>query len=266
MYVGEFAAAVGIDTATNYNLLVDRLAPVERQVGSLAVGVLMSEKTGLLGIPNRHGSVYPPFNEVEAMAAAQANHPNPLELIVHYNTDHTDVVAGQLVRALAPIAPNVNGVQINGLGFNDVPQLERLKEAYGHLAIMMQINSDLLSQYSAAELVEMVNRSKCIDGVWLDPSGGLDVQLSPADLLPYIQALTDDTDASIGMGGGLNPQTLRRLLEPVLSEHPGISWDGQSGVQTEVDGQKHFDVDKAYDFLAISADLRREYPPHEFQQ
>jgi hypothetical protein len=265
MYVGEFAAAVGVDTAANYKLLADRLSPVERRVGSLAVGILMSEKTGLLGTPNRHGSVYPLFNEVEAMAAEQARHPKPLELIVHYNTDNNHAVAGQLVRALAPIAPNVNGVQINGLGFNDTPQLEKLKERYPHLAIIMQINSSLLAQHTADELVEAVEGSEFIDGVWLDPSGGYGVKLAPKDLLPYIKALTD-TDASIGMGGGLNGQTLRRLLVPILTEYPEISWDAQSGVQTIVDGTKQFDLDKAHDFLATSADLRREYPTTEFQQ
>jgi phosphoribosylanthranilate isomerase len=264
LYVGEFAAAVGIDTAANYNLLADRLATVEREAGSLAVGILMSEKTGLQGVENRHGALYPLFDQVEAIASAQSNRPHPLELIVHYNTDNSDQVGGQLVRALAPIAHNVNGVQVNGLDFDQAAKLEAVRAAYPHLAIIMQINSRLLAQYDPLALVEAVNATRAIDYVWLDDSGGLGNVLKPKKVLPYIKPLYTDTDVGIGMGGGLTPRNLQRLLQPILMRYPAISWDAQSGVQKVVRDQRHFDADRAADFLTISAELHRAYPVPEF--
>jgi hypothetical protein len=266
MDAGEFAAAVGIDTAANYNRLADSVADVEREAGALAVGILMSEKTGLLGVENRHGtSMYPLFDEVEAIAAAHASHRRPLELIVHYNTDNPDHVGGQLVRALAPIAPNVNGVQVNGLDFHQAARLAKVKEAYPHLAVIMQINSQLLTEHSPASLVGSVNATEAIDYVWLDDSGGRKKLLQPQLLLPYVAALYEDTDVGIGVGGGLTPRNLRRQLKPLLVRYPAISWDGQSGVQTMVNQRKQFEVDMAAMFLTVSAELQLAYPPSESQ-
>src|SRR5262249_27864450 len=118
-----FTAAVGIDTAANLNYVRGQIAQVDRGLGHLAVGLLMSEKTGLLGIPNRHGSLYPTFAETDAIAgsAFRANHESPtqrLDIIIHYNTDHTDQINGQLIRALVPMQDCISGVQINGLNFD----------------------------------------------------------------------------------------------------------------------------------------------------
>lgn len=254
----QFTAAVGIHSAEDYSDLRYMLRGVPRDLGRLCVGLLMSEKTGLLGVPNRHGQVYPDFATTERIVTASELGEWPeLGIVLHYNTDNPDQIAGQLERALAPIAQGIDGVQVNGLNFEQARSLQRLKDVYPNIPIIMQIHSGLLRQYNPAELAASVADCPPLDYVWLDASGGEGKTLQPNDLLPYIAELAAKTNVGIGLAGGLDANNVTNVLPPLLAIEASLSWDAQSGVQhRDESGLRVFDIEAARRFLEASTSIR----------
>ncbi|HUC96207.1 MAG TPA: hypothetical protein VMR16_00895 [Candidatus Saccharimonadales bacterium] len=284
-----FQAVVGIDSAQHYRDLskeVAKQAVDERfglrtydQLGRRAVGLLMTEKTGLLCIPNRHGAIYPMSAETEAIAGNRARtsifQAEPMPLIVHYNTDHPEVVGEQLNRAILPIHSSVDGIQVNGLDFGEqMDSLSSFRVGNPNLMsipLIVQINKNLLDEYTPSQLAakikqqfygDRVNYSNCngvISYVWLDPSGGLGNQFDPEKMIDYISAIRQETpQIGIGVAGGLDYSNLSSRMLPILEKHPDISWDTQSGVQNEVNGRRQFSTIKAAKFLIASENLRQQ--------
>lgn len=255
----SFSAVVGVENAGQYRELT--AVEVDRSAGRLAVGVLMSEKTGLLGVSNRHGTVYPTFEDTEGifMEHDEAG-VDQLPVVVHYNTDNPKAIGGQLIRALYPYDPEA--VQINGLRPQHLRSLATFKEARPGIDVVLQIDSELLSSMRPNELASLfAQHSEVIDFLWLDGSGGEGKPLERAELLPIIEAVTNINESvGVGVAGGLSPGNLEELLTPILEEFPDISWDAQSGVQV-VDGygKKHFDTAAACRFFAASLALREQF-------
>jgi phosphoribosylanthranilate isomerase len=253
-----FVAAVGIDTSTTYRELQSRLWTEPRDLGVLAVGLLMSEKTGLQGVRNRHESLYPLPPEAKRIAQARETQIGPsLEIVVHYNTDHPDEIADQLLQALSPIQNAIAGVQVNGLNFEQAKTLQKFKAQHPDISTIMQIHRGLLARYKPAELAALVAGCPDVDYVWLDASGREGIELDLAELMPYIAELAEKTPVGIGIAGGLNADNVYDLLAPAVNEYPWLSWDGQKGIQT----YGRFDINKAEQFLAVSTGLRETFPP-----
>lgn len=256
-----FSAVVGIENAGQYCELT--AAGIDSGVGRLAVGVLMSEKTGLLGVPNRHGAVYPTFEDTEGIFMEHDEvGVDQLPVVVHYNTDHPEVISDQLIRALYPYDPEA--VQINGLRPQHLRSLAMFKEARPGIDVVLQIDDELLSTMTPNAIADLaVQYSGVIDCLWLDGSSGKGKPLQHSKLLPVIDRVSSMTESvGIGVAGGLNPDNLEELLTPILKEFPNTSWDVESGVQVIDDGgRKHFDTDAARRFFAASLALREQFLP-----
>ncbi|MEX0748831.1 MAG: hypothetical protein WD467_03015 [Candidatus Saccharimonadales bacterium] len=268
-----FTATVGVENRGQYLEIAH--ADVDRRLGEIAVGILMSEKTGLENISNRHGLTYPLFDEVDEIVAAQHEYGVPaVPLIIHYNTDRPDQAGQQLVAALHR-HETIAAVQVNGLQPEHYGNLEFLKAARPKLDVIVQIDNYMLRKYRHQPdrfyaagpelLVEEVTKHGVIDGVWLDGSGGCGKELDVDVLIPYIDAFARK-GISVGVAGGLHAGSVHDLLLPLLRRYASldntqpasISWDAQSGVMDETRSGHRFNTQKAVDFLCSSNALRRE--------
>lgn len=249
-----FTAAVGVETGQQYREVASW--DYSRKLGEVALGVLMSEKTGLLGVPNRHGSIYPNFEDTEGIFEASSSFETKrLPLIVHYNTDNPDKVGDQLVRALAP-HENVDGVQVNGLRAQHLRNLAHLKEHRPEISLIMQIDNEYLSELEPIDLKGLLRKyDGLLDYLWLDASGGQGRLLDVRRLLPYIETTLEE-GALVGVAGGLNAANVENQLLALLEQYPEVSWDAESGVQDRVGSVRRFDTAAARDFLIASLDLR----------
>ncbi len=254
-----FTAVVGVESRSQYLELAQEVADRDRSLGELAVGVLMSEKTGLLGLPNRHGEIYPDFDRLDAIAHAAESLDNlGLPIIIHYNTDNPDRVGDQLIRALAPY-PNIKLVQVNGLDLDQLRKLRKLKESKD-ISIIMQVNAQLLESHTPSELTQAITRfdEEVVSYAWLDGSGGLGKKLDWEKLEPFVKEL-QGVGIGVGIAGGLNPDNLEEMLPDILDSYTEISWDAQSGVMDTIDrGIQRFDTNKAKNFLVKSMQLRQQ--------
>lgn len=266
-----FTAAVGIDSAANYVMTMTEIEasmPGAMKTGQLAVGLLMSEKTGLLGIPNRHGEIYPTFESAERIAQTREylghlGH-SFLSVILHYNSDNPKEVSGQLHRALAPIDYGIDAIQINGLyPGRESLRLQALKQNYPKMPILLQIHKWIFDDYKRHELAEDIGasyRAGAMDGVWLDASGGEGKSMDAEKLISYIKDIRQAAPSlRIGVAGNLNADNLEEKITPILAVDSNISWDAQTGVQDEHQGKRSFSVTKSIRFLVRSAELRQQF-------
>ncbi len=250
----SFTAAVGVETGQQYREVASW--DYSRRLGEVALGVLMSEKTGLLGAPNRHGSIYPNFEDTEGIfEVSNSFEAKRLPLIVHYNTDNPDKVGDQLVRALAP-HKNVDGVQVNGLRIQHLGNLAHLKEQMPDISLIMQIDDEYLGELKPSDLKDLLRaHDGLLDYLWLDASGGNGRLLDVRRLLPYIETTLEE-GASVGIAGGLNAANVKNQLITLVEQYPDVSWDAESGVQDRAGNVRRFDTVAARDFLTASLDLR----------
>lgn len=262
-----FAAAVGIEDDMQFRELYLLTTEARERTGpaGMAVGVLMSEKTGLTGIPNSHGVVYPTFEAVDGIVAVKGEYDSKFrgtapKLVIHYNTDHPQHVSGQIKRAIDWMTWRVDGVQINNLKWEHVPLLAKLRKDMPGLTTVLQIHKGLKEDLVSHEVAnKLVSHQEYVDYVWLDDSGGEGKRMDPQNLLPLIEEIKDRTTIKVGVAGGLRPDNLEETLSPILAEHPDISWDSQSGVQEgQGKGSMRFRIEKAAEFLVRSARLRAD--------
>lgn len=252
----SFVAVVGVENGDHCREIAYSL---DWQLGRAAVGMLMSEKTGLDNTPNRHGPIYPTFERAEQITRT-ASHLD-LPVIVHYNTDRPEEVGMQLVRALDR-HEHVAAVQVNGLRPHNFDRLSRLRQERPEITTIMQIDGELLESYRCRpeKLGEILSQyGDIIDGVWLDGSGGWGKLLDARRLLPFIETINMH-GIGIGVAGGLSSRNVEDALSGLLKRyrndelfHPlSISWDAQSGVMDSTDQVRRFNTRKAVDFLCSS--------------
>lgn len=284
-----FTAAVGIEGVNDYvavSELINESTSTTQQLGMLALGILVSQKTGLLNTPNRHGAIYPLAEQVKDILLVRDNvnsqelwDAEPLPLIIHYNTDVTVLAGAEVKQILNKIISSPDdhkvkrtiwGVQVNGLDFVDAGGLHHIKEFDENINVIMQINRDLLDRYHPEGLAhEVVRKSGFVDWVWLDPSGGLGKELDADFILEYVKALREISPSTrVGVAGGLTAKNLSEVIGPLLEYDNQLSWDAQSSVMRVEEAEsgkkfKRFDRQKAVDFLLASAELRSKYSQAE---
>lgn len=269
-----FFAAVGIENSSQLHELQDATRDIRQemhakegyQLGRIAVGMLMSEKTGLKNTPNRHGPIYPtqtPAHDIAYRRYRTDLSIEPLRVVVHYNTDHPEYIASQLQEATEQIQQGIDGVQVNNLEAHEIDGLRSFRQER-RMPAVLQIHRRFLNTYTPGDLTELLRQKReACDYIWLDMSGGEGEPLNREQLLPFIKEITEDpelADKGVGLAGGLNGENIQKI-EPLLREEPNLSWDAQRGVQTKEDGQYRFDTDKAAKFLQASFALRKKYPP-----
>lgn len=260
-----FTAVVGVENRGQYLEIAH--ADIDRRLGEIAVGVLMSEKTGLENTPNRHGPIYPLFEEVDEILAVREEYGVPeLPVIIHYNTNHPERCGRQLVAALYR-HNDIAAVQVNGLYPQHYEDLTYLKAERPEILIVVQVDDMLLDRYKHApdQLACMVAAQPAIDCVWLDGSGGCGRLLDVRRLLPYIEAF-DRVGVGVGVAGGLTADNVENTLLTFLEQYGAVdlkrpialSWDSQSGVMDSDGTYRRFNTQKAVDFLGASNQLRRQ--------
>jgi phosphoribosylanthranilate isomerase len=270
-----FEAAVGIDTGERYREMCRIIHEARKQegypwltMGRFAVGMLMSEKTGLQGIPNRHGSIYPLPKDASDIVSArfdfEKNYPGgePLLVLLHYNTDHPEIIGDQLNEAIEPIAEGIDGVQVNNLKFGrQVNSLTRFKREHPDVPVILQAHRKMLADLEPSEFAKKLSSVQdIVDYVWLDLSGGLGIDVDSSAMRPYIETIKIEVPAMmIGVAGGLNAQNLDEKIGPLLGDHPDLSWDSQTGVQYKSGDNKKFSEFYATVFLDDSEKLRHHY-------
>ena len=179
----------------------------------LMVGVLMSSKT-LVGQPNKWPGRYP---KKEVVADIFINDPRALNL-VHYNTDHPEMLLKQLVEITELAGPHLDGFQLN-ITWPPISQLEDYWEAYPDKFLLLQVGGKAMAQVESMErFTELVGAYlPMIDAILIDPSSGKGEPLDAVKGAEYLRAVRYYPTLGVGITGGLGPETLY-LLDSLVKE------------------------------------------------
>ena len=192
----------------------------------LMVGVLMSSKT-LAGQTNKWPGRYP---KKEAVADIFVDDPRALNLI-HYNTDNPNNLCTELRQIVELAGPHLDGFQLN-VKWPNPSQIYLFAEAFPQIYLLLQVGSGAMAE------VETMDRFReavgwylpCIDSILIDPSGGKGEPLNASKGAEYFRAV-DDYQLTLGIAGGLGPDTLN-LLDPLIPEFPNVSIDAEGRLRT----------------------------------
>ncbi len=194
---------------------------------SVMIGALASLKT-LTGERTRHGDLYPP---IERIGYVFADHPNAFNLI-HYSTDDQPGLSVQLTRLAQLGGPYLHGVQLN-IAWPDREHLALFRQRHPDLKIVLQIGSrafDIVERSPEKLAAKVAEYDGLVDHALLDGSGGRGVPLDAITLLPHLEALAPLAERGLGLGvaGGLAPDNVRTVMEPLVREFPALSFDAEN--------------------------------------
>lgn len=239
-----------------------------KQIRKLMVGMLVSGKT-VKGIPNKWPNRYP---TPDIIPSVFVDDPRVLNL-VHYNTKETD--PGLIVEEMCQIeelsGPYFHGFQLNMVWpsvfmilnkwlTTNVPQGYSRKQK----VIVLQCGGRAMAQFnhSPERLVEKLTEYEgVIDYVLIDPSGGIGMPFNTGFAMNCFEHLFETTclpTMGFGIAGGLSPETLPGLLEPILERFPEISIDAEGRLRTQED---NLSIEVANEYVAIAEDLFCKYQP-----
>lgn len=244
-YIGVTGAVVKDDVISACRLFNARPGG-QRSGRRLMLGVLVSAKT-LDGrtVPSRR---YPTIKVAEELLAEAASH--GAWPVVHFNSNQAVFLDEQL-NAVLSACPSARGIQLN-IVRPDVAALERFRESYPDIEIIVQANkSSLRTNDPVAVRGFAATYRHVADHCLIDMSGGTGRVILPE----WTAAAIGDADWWIhcgitpGIAGGLGPDAL-----PVLTDVLGrfgrdmvdmLSVDAETGLRVSVDdplpGEKHQD-------------------------
>lgn len=193
----------------------------------LMVGILMSCKT-LAGQQNKWPSRYP---KKEVVADIFVDDPRALNL-VHYNTDHPEILHEQLVEITELAGSRLDGFQLN-IAWPPISQLENYRRSYPDKFLLLQIGGKAMTQVESMEqFTEIIGEYlPVIDAILIDPSGGKGEPLDPVKGTEYLRAVRNYPALGIGIAGGLGPMTLH-LIKQLIKEFPELSIDAEGQLRT----------------------------------
>jgi hypothetical protein len=91
-----------------------------------------------------------------------------------------------------------------------------------------------------------------VDGILLDPSGGLGIPLDPEGARPFLTAIAEQGwELELGVAGGLGPNTLH-LVEPLIGQFPKLNIDAQGCLRNE---RNELDSDAVRTYLSNALSL-----------
>ena len=212
----------------------------------LMVGVLASWGTMY---ENKESGRYPSIKNISEIFI---KHPLALNLI-HYNTRNTDTLCDQLVSLTAYGGKNLQGFQLN-FTWPPIDQLKGYRSIYKNNIIVMVITPQAFedARRSPRLLISRIKDYKgLIDYVLLDRSGGCGISLDTIFMREYLHVLhAKDLGMRFSIAGGLSEDTLY-LIEPLVKEFPGLSFDAEDKLRNSCDDSLNLDFAKNYIHRAL---------------
>lgn len=223
--------------------VLDLVSPWLRR--KVMIGILASSKT-INGETNSHPNRYPTPGEMGDIFEDTSRALN----LVHFSTKNKDGLFDEMSRAFTLAGPYCHGLQLN-IAWPDPSVLGFFKTREYPVTIVLQIGARAFEMIGHApqKLADKIEKEykHFIDFVLLDPSGGTGKPFNPEEMRGYLQEL-EMKQMSIGLGvaGGLNQATLRRLILPLVKEFPDLSIDVETGVRN---GYDNLDPNLAISFI-----------------
>ena len=213
------------------------------------VGVLANDRS-IRDEPVKNSKRYPAKDELGKIFV---KHPKALNLI-HFNTGRPSKLLDDMFYALLLAGPDCQGLQLN----IPWPSKQVLRDFQKYCqseyckTIVLQCGKKALNEvgWSPRKLTERLKAYKgLIDYVLIDPSSGTGQEFDPYFVCACFGAIGRALpDIGLGIAGGLNAESLGRLLDPILGAFPGLgfSTDTETGVR---DDQDDFVVPEAIRYL-----------------
>ena len=207
----------------------------------LMVGVLASWNTMY---ENKVSGRYPSIKNISEIFI---KHPLTLNLI-HYDTTNTDTLCDQLISLTVYGGKNLNGFQLN-ITWPPIDQLKEYRSVYHNNIIVLVITPQAFedARRSPRLLLSRIKDYKgLIDYVLLDRSGGCGISLDTIFMREYLHVLyAKDLGMGFSIAGGLSEDTLY-LIEPLVKEYPGLSFDAEDKLRNSYDDSLNLDFAKKY--------------------
>lgn len=238
-----YVGVTGFMSRREVKEVIDSASPWLRR--KVMIGVLASSKT-ISGGTNSHPNRYPTPGQMRDIFEDTSRALN----LVHFSTKNREGLFEEMSKAFSLAGPYCHGLQLN-IPWPDPKVLGFFKTKVYPVTIILQIGARALEivGYSPQRLADKIEKEYkyFIDYVLLDPSGGTGKPFVPKEMGGYLHAL-EMKQMSIGLGvaGGLNPATLRRLVLPLVKEFPDLSIDVETGVR---DAHDHLDPKLAISFV-----------------
>lgn len=202
------------------------------------VGVLANDRS-IRGESVKNTKRYPAKDE---LGKAFIKHPKALNLI-HFNTGKPSKLLDDMFYALHLAGPDCHGLQLNiALPSERVLRdFQRYCQSDWCKTIVLQCGKKALNEigWSSLRLVERLKRYEgLIDYVLIDPSSGGGQEFDPYFACACFGAIGRALpDIGLGIAGGLNAESLDRLLDPIIGAFPGLgfSTDTETGVRNDRD-------------------------------
>ncbi len=247
---------------------------------TLQLGVKATHKPQYLGIENKYGKEwYPVGREIDdalrwsanktwsSIGMAQVCFDSERVHDTHYREDFLWKALGR--------AAGIGHFWLNGIQFDMMPDWcthpEAVRETLAsgvyfledrakQLSIVLQCQADIMNQHSPKEIANALG-GLYPDYVLFDASGGRGARMNPDALLPYIEAVYDDSklvDIGVAVGGGLNAEVVRTELPKILRRFPDVSWDAEGQLHpVNADGKRPLDMQVVREYFEASAEVLR---------
>lgn len=131
-----------------------------------------------------------------------------------------------------------------------------LEDRAKQLSTVLQCQAEIMERHSPQEIARAVG-SFGVDYVLLDASGGRGLRMNPDALLPYIEAVYNNTKrVGVAVGGGLNAEVVRAELPKILRHFPDVSWDAEGQLHpVNSEGKRPLDMRVCRDYLEACAEV-----------
>lgn len=220
------------------------------------IGVLANDRS-IRGEPVKNTKRYLTEEELRTVFV---KHPRALHL-VHFNTRKQAKLLDDMFYALLLAGPDCQGLQLNIAWPSErvLRDFQRYCQSDWCKTIVLQCGKKALDEvgWSPLKLVERLKRYEgLIDYVLIDPSGGGGQEFDPYFACSCFGAIGRALpDIGLGIAGGLNAESLGRLIDPITGAFPGLgfSTDTETGVRND---QDEFVVAEAIRYLGQADEIQ----------
>lgn len=246
---------IGITGFMNKNEVKSMLTLIpEKSEVMLMVGVLASSKTLNNQKSTKYFGRYPRLKDIKDIFI---NNENMLKLI-HFNSksnNHQDYL-DELYLITESVGKNFDGFQLNNKWPNH-KIITEYKRKYPNKVFVLQVGGRAYKavQCSPELMTEKVSTySNLVDYVLVDPSGGKGIAFNVEEIKKCLNSLNKiNKPFRVGVAGGLGPETVENLLNPLIKNYPGICIDAEGQLRNKVDDS--LDIDKCKKYLELAYKL-----------